>query len=164
MVAALGSRATIVIQDPGKSPEASRLMASSSVPHHRVVWNMRSVRFLLAMLFIASASARASAEGEKPAAEAPSRPGFNERLNQALGSEGGVQVYMDAEGNVGTIIDVPGGDRKVLVQPPQSPSINLGPPLQLPPRPLVPGPAQDPHQSATPQFPRKADQVPRPRQ
>ncbi len=58
-------------------------------------------------------------------------PGFNERLDRALGSEGGVQVYMDPEGNVGTVLDPPGGERRFTVQPPQSPSINLGPPLQL---------------------------------
>jgi len=58
-------------------------------------------------------------------------PGFNKRLNEALGSEGGVQVYKDLQGNVGTVLDPPGGERRVTVQPPQSPSINLGPPLQL---------------------------------
>ena len=43
------------------------------------------------------------------AEEPPSQvPGFNERLNQALGSEGGVQVYKDPAGNVGTILDPPG--------------------------------------------------------
>ncbi|HEU4685689.1 MAG TPA: hypothetical protein VFS39_14370, partial [Nitrospira sp.] len=52
-------------------------------------------------------------------------------MNEALGSEGGVQVYKDAEGNVGTLIDPPGGERSFTVQPPQSPSINVGPPLQL---------------------------------
>jgi hypothetical protein len=61
----------------------------------------------------------------------PQAPGFNERLNAALGSEGGVQVYKDPEGNVGTVLDPPGGERRFTVQPPQSPSINLGPPLQL---------------------------------
>jgi hypothetical protein len=55
------------------------------------------------------------------AEEPPSQvPGFNERLNQALGSEGGVQVYKDPAGNVGTILDIPGGERRVTVQPPQS--------------------------------------------
>ncbi len=61
----------------------------------------------------------------------PHTPGFNERLNEALGTEGGVQVYMDPEGNIGTVIDPPGGERRVIVQPQQSPSSNLGPPLQL---------------------------------
>ena len=58
-------------------------------------------------------------------------PGVNKRLNQALDTEGGVQVYKDPKGNVGTIIDMPGGERRATVQPPQSPSMNLGPPLQL---------------------------------
>jgi hypothetical protein len=59
------------------------------------------------------------------------RPGFNPMLNQALKGEGGVQVYMDKEGNVGTVTDAGTGHRTFSVQPPQSPSINLGPPLQL---------------------------------
>jgi hypothetical protein len=54
-------------------------------------------------------------------------PGFNERLNQALGSEGGVQVYKDPEGNVGTILDPPGGERRHGAAA-ESPSMNLGPP------------------------------------
>lgn len=84
-----------------------------------------------------------------------SRPGYNERLDKALGPEGGVQVYVDPEGNVGTIIDSPGGERRTTVQPPQSPSRNLGPPLQLhtppsripqrvvPAQPPIPGSSQN---------------------
>lgn len=86
----------------------------------------------------------------------PRAPGFHERLNQALGSEGGAQVYKDPEGNVGTTLDPPGGERRVTVQPPQSPSMNLGPPLQLhnPPTqlPSAPTPAHPPAQ----EFPQKA--------
>jgi hypothetical protein len=88
--------------------------------------------------------------------EPPAIPGFNERLNQALGSEGGVQVYMDREGMVGTLIDPPGGERTFMVQPQPSPSINLGPPLQLhnplsqlplpsPAQPAAPTKQRDPH-------------------
>lgn len=86
----------------------------------------------------------------------PHEPGYNERLNEVLTPEGGVQVYMDPEGNVGTILDLPGGERRTTVQPPQSPSMNLGPPLQLHnppfkiPQPVVP--AQPP----TRDFPQKA--------
>jgi hypothetical protein len=58
-------------------------------------------------------------------------PGFNPMLDQALKGEGGVQVYMDREGNVGTVTDTGTGHRTFSVQPPQSPSINLGPPVQL---------------------------------
>ena len=76
--------------------------------------------------------------------------GYNERLDKALGQEGGVQVYMDEEGNVGTIIDPPGGERRMTVQPPQSPSMNLGPPLQL-----HNPPSQIP-QTGTPAQPQKA--------
>ena len=92
------------------------------------------------------------------AAEEPSSqvPGFNERLNQALGSEGGVQVYKDPAGNVGTILDPPGGERRVTVQPPQSPSMNLGPPLQLHNQPLQLHQAMPPVHLPTPSFPQKA--------
>ena len=86
----------------------------------------------------------------------PQRPGFNERLNQALGSEGGVLVYKDPAGNVGTILDIPGGERRVTVQPPQSPSINLGPPLQLHNPPSQLPPAMPPTHPLAPDFPQKA--------
>ena len=84
-------------------------------------------------------------------------PGFNERLNQVLGSEGGVQVYMDQDGMVGTLIDPPGGERTFTVQPSPSPSISIGPPLQLhnqprqlptpshPAQPILPEPLQKTH-------------------
>ena len=58
-------------------------------------------------------------------------PGYNPVLNKALGGEEGVQVYMDREGNVGTVIDAGPDHRSFSVQPPQSQSRNLGPPLQL---------------------------------
>ena len=86
----------------------------------------------------------------------PQAPGFNERLNEALGSEGGVQVYMDPEGNVGTILDPPGGKRRVTVQPPQSPSMNLGPPLQLNNPLFQLPPAVPPVHPSSPDFPQKA--------
>jgi len=91
------------------------------------------------------------------AEEPPSQvPGINERLNQALGSEGGVQVYKDPAGNVGTILDIPGGERRVTVQPPQSPSMNLGPPLQLHNQPLQLPQAVPPTLPSSPSFPQKA--------
>jgi hypothetical protein len=61
----------------------------------------------------------------------PQAANAHERLDQALDSEGGAQVYKDHEGNVTTILNPPGGERRVTVQPPESPSMNLGPPLQL---------------------------------
>jgi hypothetical protein len=61
----------------------------------------------------------------------PQAPNGNERLKQVLGSEGGAHVYKDHEGNVESVLDTPGGQRRVTVQPPPSPSMNLGPPLQL---------------------------------
>ncbi|MBU6435113.1 MAG: hypothetical protein KJS98_17545, partial [Nitrospirae bacterium] len=87
---------------------------------------MYKMSFFLAIVGVAWPSMLLAVEEQPPQAS-----GFNERLNEALGSEGGVEVYMDPEGNVGTILDPPGGERRVNVQPPQSPSMNLGPPLQL---------------------------------
>ena len=89
-------------------------------------------------------------------AQPPLAPGFNERLNRALGSEGGVQVYKDPEGNVGTILDPPGGERRVTVQPPQSPSMNLGPPLQLHNPSFQLPPVVPPTHPSPPSFPQKA--------
>jgi hypothetical protein len=86
--------------------------------------------YLLAVMVALSGLAGTTAllaTEEKP----PHTTGFNERLNEALGTEGGVQVYVDPAGNIGTVIDPPGGERRVNVQPPPSPSRNLGPPLQL---------------------------------
>ncbi|TKS59859.1 MAG: hypothetical protein EWM73_03252 [Nitrospira sp.] len=90
--------------------------------------------------------------GEQP----PQAPGPNERLKQVLSSEGGAHVYKDPEGNVESVLDPPGGERRVTVQPPQSPSMNLGPPLQLHnsqfPVPQVVVPGKPP----APDFPQKA--------
>ena len=86
----------------------------------------------------------------------PHALGVNERLTQALGSEGGAQVYKDPEGNVETILDPPGGERRVTVQPPQSPSMNLGPPLQLHNPPFQLPPAVTPAHPPSPDFPQKA--------
>ena len=83
-------------------------------------------------------------------------PDFIERLNQALGSEGGAQVYKDPEGNVESILDPPGGERRVTVQPPQSPSTNLGPPLQLDNPPFHVPQAVVPAKPPAPDFPQKA--------
>lgn len=60
-----------------------------------------------------------------------SSAGFESAFKQALGSEGGAYVYKDHAGNVESVLDPPGGQRSVTVQPPPSPSMNLGPPLQL---------------------------------
>jgi hypothetical protein len=80
----------------------------------------------------------------------------NERLKQVLGSEGGARVYKDPKGNVESVLDPPGGKRRVTVQPPPSPSINLGPPLQLDNPPFrVPQPVV-PSKPSAPDFPQKA--------
>jgi hypothetical protein len=89
-------------------------------------------------------------------AEPDQQRGVNERLNEALRPEGGVQVYQDANGNVGTVLDLPGGERQLTVQPPQSPSINLGPPLQLHQRPFLAQPSVNPAPPPAPEFPQKA--------
>jgi hypothetical protein len=83
-------------------------------------------------------------------------PNFSERLKQALGSEGGAQVYKDSEGNVESILDPPGGQRRVTVQPPPSPSMNLGPPLQLHNPLFQLPPAVTPAHPSSPDFPQKA--------
>jgi hypothetical protein len=83
-------------------------------------------------------------------------PSVNERLIQALGSEGGAQVYKDPEGNVESILDPPGGERRVTVQPPQSPSMNLGLPLQLNNPPFHVPPAVVPAKPPAPDFPQRA--------
>jgi len=82
--------------------------------------------------------------------------GSSERLNQVLGSEGGAHVYKDPEGNVESVLDPPGGKRRVTVQPPQSPSTNLGPPLQLHNVPFHVPQAVVPSKPSTPDFPQKA--------
>lgn len=112
---------------------------------------MYTVGIVLVIVGVSWASILLAAE------EPPSQvPGFNERLNQALGSEGGVQVYKDPAGNVGTILDPPGGERRITVQPPQSPSMNLGPPLQLHNQPLQLPQAVTPTLPSSPSFPQKA--------
>jgi hypothetical protein len=86
----------------------------------------------------------------------PHALGVSERLTQALGSEGGAQVYKDPEGNVESVLDPPGGERRVTVQPPPSPSMNLGPPLQLHNLPFQLPPAVIPAHPPSPDFPQKA--------
>jgi hypothetical protein len=86
----------------------------------------------------------------------PQVPSFNERLSKALGSEGGAQVYKDSEENVESILDPPGGERRVTVQPPPSPSMNLGPPLQLNNPPFHVPQAVVPAKPPAPDFPQKA--------
>ena len=86
----------------------------------------------------------------------PQVPSFNERLKQVLGSEGGAHVYKDPEGNVESVLDPPGGQRRVTVQPPPSPSMNLGPPLQLHNPPFQLPPPVTPAHPSSPDFPQKA--------
>lgn len=86
----------------------------------------------------------------------PQAPSVTERVNQALGPEGGVAVYMDPEGNVETILDPPGGEPHITVQPPQSPSMNLGPPLLLSHPPFQLPQAVTPAPPPVQNFPQKA--------
>jgi hypothetical protein len=112
---------------------------------------MYKVVLFLAIVGVAWPSILLASEKQPPLA-----PSVNERLNQALGSEGGAQVYKDHEGNVTTILDPPGGERRVTVQPPQSPSMNLGPPLQLHNIPFQLPPTVTPAHPSSPDFPQKA--------
>ncbi|MDH4085132.1 MAG: hypothetical protein OEV99_16825 [Nitrospira sp.] len=85
------------------------------------------------------------------------QPSAHERLNQVLDSEGGTTVYKDSRGNVESVIELPNGERRVTVQPPQSPSMNVGPPLQLDnPRFQLPPPPPAPAQPPAPDFPQRA--------
>jgi len=86
----------------------------------------------------------------------PQAPNGNERLKQALGSEGGAYVYKDHAGNVESVLDPPGGRPRVTVQPPSSPSMNLGPPLQLHNPPFQLPPVVAPAHPSPPEFPQKA--------
>jgi hypothetical protein len=93
------------------------------------------------------------ARGEEPTQQ----PSAKERLNQVLNGEGGTTVYMDAAGNVHSTTDLPNGDRIISVQPPQSPAMNLGPPLQLNNRILqLPPPPPASAQPPPPDFPQRA--------
>lgn len=75
---------------------------------------------------------------------------------QALGSEGGAYVYKNHAGNVESVLDPPGGQPRVTVQPPSSPSMNLGPPLQLRNPPFQLPPVVAPAHPSPPEFPQKA--------
>lgn len=89
--------------------------------------------------------------------EVPSQqPSAQERLNQVLGPEGGTEVYKDAQGNTHNTTVLPDGEEIIVVQPPQVPGFNVGPPLQLnggqlqfPPS--TPAPAKPP----APDFPQR---------
>jgi hypothetical protein len=86
----------------------------------------------------------------------PQAPSAHERLNQVLGPEGGAHVYKNREGNVESVLDPPGGKRRVTVQPPPSPSMNLGPPLQLHNPPFQLPPTIPSAHPPSPDFPQKA--------
>ena len=85
------------------------------------------------------------------------QPSATERLNQVLGSDGGIQVYKDHRGNVTNTTVLPNGERIITVQPSQSQGFNVGPPLQLNNQPLTfPAPSQPPAHTPAPEFPQKA--------
>jgi hypothetical protein len=89
--------------------------------------------------------------------EQSQQPSAKERLNQVLGHEGGIHVYKDHKGNVESTIELPNGERRVVVQPPQSQGFNVGPPLQLNNQILTfPPPPPPPAQPPAPEFPQKA--------
>lgn len=93
------------------------------------------------------------AAGENPSQQ----PGAKERLNQVLGTEGGIEVYKDDQGNVHNATVLPNGERIITVQPPQSQGFNVGPPLQLNNRTLtLPPPPPPPPYPPAPDFPERA--------
>lgn len=85
------------------------------------------------------------------------QPSAKERLQQVLDAEGGTTVYLDPAGNVHTSMTLPNGDQIIRAQPPQSPGLNFGPPLQLNNRTLqlLPPPSM-PAQPPAPEFPQRA--------
>ncbi|MFO0700591.1 MAG: hypothetical protein U0236_15315 [Nitrospira sp.] len=108
---------------------------------------------VIAALAYAATNSLSLANEESP----PQQPGAQERLNQILNTEGGTTVYMDPAGNVHTTTVLPNGERSVIVQPPQAPGINVGPPLQLNNRRLeLPSPPPTPAHPPAPDFPQKA--------
>ncbi|MBK9306540.1 MAG: hypothetical protein IPM58_05490 [Nitrospira sp.] len=85
------------------------------------------------------------------------QPSAQERLQQVLDAEGGTTVYKDATGAVHSTTDLPTGERIITVQPPQSPGLNLGPPLQLNNQTLpFPPPPAIPAQPPAPEYPQRA--------
>ncbi len=109
--------------------------------------------FLIFIMGTAWASLSQAADGERSSQQ----PAARERLNQFLDAEGGTTVHMDAHGNVETLLQLPNGERRVVVQPPQSPGMNVGPPLQLNNRTFqLPPPPPAPAQPPAPEFPQKA--------
>lgn len=91
------------------------------------------------------------------AEEPPHQPSAQDRLQQVLDAEGGTTVYKDATGTVHSTTDLPTGERIITVQPPQSPGLNLGPPLQLNNQTMqFPPPPSAPAQPPAPEFPQRA--------
>ncbi len=90
---------------------------------------------------------------EEPAQQSSAK----ERLNQVLDPEGGIHVYKDDQWNVESTTVLPNGERIIKVQPPPSPSMNLGPPLQLHNQTFqLPAPPPAPAQPPAPEFPQRA--------
>lgn len=89
--------------------------------------------------------------------EVPSQqPSAKERLNQVLGPEGGIEVYKDAQGNTYNTTVLPNGQETIVVQPPQVPGFNVGPPLQLNGGQFqLPAPPSMPAKPPAPDFPQR---------
>lgn len=92
--------------------------------------------------------------------EGPSQqPSAKERLDQVLDPEGGIKVYKDAQENTHSTSVLPNGEEIIVVQPPQSPGFNVGPPLQLNGGHLqLPPPSPIPAKPPAPEFPQRACQ------
>ena len=114
---------------------------------------MNRIALHLMILLVTGCASLPLAIGE----ELSPQPSANERLQQVLEAEGGTTVHMDAAGNVHTSTNLPNGEQIIRVQPPQSPGLNLGPPLQLNNRSLqLPPPPPMPAQPPPPEYPQRA--------
>lgn len=115
--------------------------------------SMKRTAVCLIIIIGALSPSRLLAVAEEPSQQ----PIAKERLNQVLGPEGGIHVYKDDQWNVESTIVLPNGERIIKVQPPQSPSMNLGPPLQLHNQTFqLPAPPPAPAQPPAPEFPQRA--------
>ena len=114
---------------------------------------MKRIAVCLIIIIGALSPSRLLAVAEEPAQQ----PSAKERLNQVLGQEGGIHVYKDDQWNVESTIVLPNGERIIKVQPPPSPSMNLGPPLQLHNQTFqLPSPTPAPTHPSAPEFPQRA--------
>lgn len=133
------------------SSSLSGVLISRSQQYNASMYRIAVSLILIIMKTVSPSMLMASSE------ERSQQPSAKDRLNQVVGSEGGIHVYKDHQGNVESTIHLPNGERIIKVQPPPSPGLNLGPPLQLHDQTFqLPSPPPAPAQSPAPEFPQKA--------